>query len=226
MRWLWTATAVILASSILYLTASLVGALLPGEQRGDVAGDPGESLAVRLLSGPLHYDLLIPMTDGTRAQFADLRAMGVPLEASEAEWLMVGWGSEAFYTTVGGYSDLTAAAIWRAVTGDEAVLRVDVLGPLPDGLPTQEVPLTAAGAQALLAAVSDTLARTQTGTPTLLLSPKPGRGGWFFAARGRFHLFRTCNVWIGRMLRAGGVPFGIWTPTPYAVRLSHAWHHR
>lgn len=187
---------------------------------------PAETVTVKLRAGSIHHDLLIPMTDVTRAQFADLRASGVPVAAPAAEWLMVGWGSEAFYTTVGGYPDLTAEAVWRAVTGDDAVLRVDVLGPLPQGLQTRDVTLTGAGAEALVRAVSDTLARTRAGKPQLRMSPTPDRRGWFFAAHGRFDLFRTCNVWIGRMLRAGGAPFGIWTPTPYAVRLSHAHHSR
>ena len=44
----------------------------------------------------------------------------------------------------------------------------------------------------------------------------------FFEARGRFRIFRTCNTWISRTLRAAGLRFGIWTPTRYAVTLSVA----
>ena len=44
----------------------------------------------------------------------------------------------------------------------------------------------------------------------------------FFEARGRFRIFRTCNTWISRILRAAGLRFGIWTPTRYAVTLSVA----
>jgi hypothetical protein len=42
----------------------------------------------------------------------------------------------------------------------------------------------------------------------------------FFAAKDRFHLFRTCNVWLSDLLAKAGVPFGRWTPTPFAVRLA------
>lgn len=52
--------------------------------------------------------------------------------------------------------------------------------------------------------------------------PGPGFGPTdrFFAAHGRFDILRTCNTWISDMLRAAGLRFGAWTPTPYAVTLS------
>jgi len=42
----------------------------------------------------------------------------------------------------------------------------------------------------------------------------------FFAAKGRFSILRTCNVWIGDQLRAAGLRFGRWTPLPLSVSLS------
>jgi len=59
--------------------------------------------------------------------------------------------------------------------------------------------------------------------------PVPAAGftdtGRFFEARGRFQIFRTCNTWMSRTLRAAGLRFGIWTPTPYAATLSVARFH-
>jgi hypothetical protein len=58
------------------------------------------------------------------------------------------------------------------------------------------------------------------GEPIEATAPGFGLTDAFFAATGRFNLFYTCNAWIGRQLRAAGVPMGIWTPTPQAVDLS------
>lgn len=46
----------------------------------------------------------------------------------------------------------------------------------------------------------------------------------FFPAVGPFNLTRTCNVGVGERLRAAGLPFGAWTPTPQSVRLSLWWN--
>ena len=53
---------------------------------------------------------------------------------------------------------------------------------------------------------------------------QPGFSGTdaFFEAQGRFHIFRTCNTWVGAMLRQAGLPFGTWTPLPLSVRIAQA----
>jgi|GEM_PF-4318891 Protein of unknown function (DUF2459). len=37
-------------------------------------------------------------------------------------------------------------------------------------------------------------------------------------ARGRYHMFNTCNQWTGRGLHRTGVPTGLWTPLVVHVR--------
>lgn len=200
---------------MLYLLAALAGGLLPGPvARIDGAGGP--PVRIGLIAGPLHYDALLPLTPDLRARLAFAAAAGVPVDHPGAAWLLVGWGSRAFYTTAGTYADIAPGAVWTALTGDRAVMRLDVTGPIaPDApgidwldlAPAQATALTGA----LLRAITD---------PT----PIPGAGftatDAFFPAEGRFHLFRTCNVWLGERLRQAGVPMGIWTPTTFSLRLS------
>ncbi len=195
--------------------------MIPGA-RADLPG--GTEYLIGLARGPIHYDFLIPLSSETRAQFAFAEAAGVPIANPDAEWLVLGWGAEGFYTTAGTYSDITAGAVLRAAMGEAAVLRLDVAGNV-QGVPGLSF-LTLSEPQfaALLAAIDASFQRDQTATPI----PLPYAGftptDAFFAARGDFHLFHTCNAWIGETLRAAGVPFGIWTPTPQAVSLSFGWH--
>ena len=50
--------------------------------------------------------------------------------------------------------------------------------------------------------------------------PALGLTDAFFAAKGQFNAVYTCNAWVGRQLRAAGLPLGIWTPTTEALSLS------
>ncbi|UWQ18470.1 DUF2459 domain-containing protein [Jannaschia sp. M317] len=191
----------------LWFGTGLVGALLPAA--GEV---PGDDVAIRLIGTAIHYDILLPATPEARAKLAFAGMAGVPIDAPGAEWILVGWGARDFYTATGTYADMRPGPVWRAVTGDHSVLRVEVLGAL-DTADLPEVRLSAAQFTRLLGAV----AGTRSG-PVV-----PGAGftatDAFFEADGRFHLNRTCNVWVGEMLRAAGLRFGRWTPTPQAVRL-------
>jgi len=208
-----TVAAVLL---IVLLTGTVALPLIPG--RGpDLSGPPARTIA--LFQGPIHTDILFPLTPDVRARFAFAEAAGVPISDPAAEWLMLGWGSQAFYTTAGTYADITANAVITAATGDAAVIRLDVTGALGTAPNLRYVTLSEAQFAALLARVRGAIAST-----TALDHPGFTGSDAFFPATGRFHALRTCNAWLGETLRASGIPFGLWTPANWSVTLALDWH--
>lgn len=212
MRHSFRLLAALLALPVIYLIASVALPLIPG---------PGPDLSgpltrqIGLLQGPIHTDILFPLTPETRARFAFAEAAGVPLAHPDARWLILGWGSAAFYTSAGTYADITASAVLTAATGDDAVIRLDALGPLPPLRNLRFLQLSEAQFQALLTQSSAAVA-----SETNLNHPGFTATDAFFAAHGHFSALRTCNVWLGETLRASGIPFGLWTPANWSVTLS------
>jgi uncharacterized protein (TIGR02117 family) len=204
--------ALIPALPLLYLAASLVLPLIPGPGP-DLSGPPAQTIG--LLQGPIHTDILFPLTPEIRTRFAFAYSAGVPLNHPDAQWLVFGWGSAAFYTTAGTYADITASAVLTAATGDDAVIRLDALGPLPPLENLRFLHLSQAQFQALLAQTSAAFA-----SETKLNHPGFTGTDAFFPAHGHFSALRTCNVWLGETLRAAGIPFGLWTPANWSVTLS------
>jgi uncharacterized protein (TIGR02117 family) len=140
---------------------------------------------------------------------------------ADAQTLIIGWGAQTFYTTISGYQDITAKAVWRGFFGDSSVIRMDITGALPAGHGLPAIRMSDAQYSRFLEAV---LGSFNASSPTL-------RGGFtptdaFFPAKGQFHILNACNVWIGAMLRSAGVRFGRWTPLPLSVTLSHRLFHR
>lgn len=209
-RRLIVCTMVLPGAIVAYLIAAVLGALLPNGADGGGTG----RVTVHLVAGPIHYDFLLPADAQTRRDFAFAEAAGVPLGAPGVEWIVVGWGSEAFYTATGSYADLRVRTVWRAAVGDGSVVRVSVAGRL-GARESQVLRLTKAEYARLRAAI---LASVETPVPV------PGAGlsafDAFFPAKGRFHVLRTCNVWVAGVMRSAGLRFGRWTPTPYAVTLA------
>lgn len=196
-----------------YLTAAAVGGLVPG-RAADIA--PGNDVQIGLLYGPIHVDFLLPATDATREALAFAQAGGVRVRGSDVGYFIVGWGARDFYTSTPEWADMTARATMRAITGDASVLRVDTV---PANIAFDQIPqlgLSSAQYAALLAEIAATAPPDALG---LEVQGHRATSG-FVEARGRFHILRTCNTWVGRVLRAGGVRMGAWTPTPYSVRLS------
>jgi uncharacterized protein (TIGR02117 family) len=193
-----------------WVLAGLVGAALPSG--GTETGGDGP-VEIRLFGTLIHYDFLLPATPEARAAFAFAARAGVPIDAPGTEWILAGWGARDFYTATGRYVDMRAGPVWRALTGDASVLRVDAYGPVgTEG--TIRLRLSRDAYARLLKAI----AASRAG-PIL---PHPGFTDTdaFFEGAGRFDALRTCNVWAGAMLRAAGLRLGAWTPTPQALRLS------
>lgn len=218
-RLLRTITA-ILCLPLLYFAAGFVGAVIPGKH-ADLPS--GTEVLIGLARGPIHYDFLLPMTPEVRAQFGFAEAAGVPVAAPQAEWLSVGWGSEAFYTSAGSYADIRPGAVFTAITGDRAVLRLDVAGDISRVEGIQYLTLSEPQFAVLLARLAADFQRDQTGA-ALPLAARFNEHDAFFEAKGRFNIFHPCNAWLGEVLREAGVPFGIWTPTPQAVEMALRWH--
>lgn len=212
-RFLIRAVTVVLSLPLIYFAAALIGAMIPGE-RADLPG--GTENLIGLLRGPIHFDFLLPLSPDLRARYGFAEAAGVPVSNPQAEWLVLGWGAQEFYTTAGSFGEITASAVFSGITGDASVIHLDVAGDVSGLEGISYLTLSDPQIAALLATIDDSFQRDQTGQPVAL----PARFGprdAFFAANGKFHLFHTCNAWVGETLRAAGIPFGVWTPTPQSV---------
>lgn len=130
-RHLLAALTTLVLLPFLYFALAGLGAILPGAHP-QIDGGPMTRIA--LARGPIHYDLLLPATDDLRQAFAFAQAQGVPINDPRVRYIIIGWGSRAFYTAIGTYADLNLRAIWPALTGDAATLHLDVAGGV-DGIP-------------------------------------------------------------------------------------------
>lgn len=132
--------------------------------------------------------------------------------------MIIGWGARHFYTEAATFSDVSLPAWVKGVLGDSSVLRVECVGPVSAVSDVMWIDLDIAHYTQMIANIRADFADTRA-IPNASLSD----GDRFYIAKGRFNIFKTCNVWLGQQLREAGVPFGIWTPAPHSVRISKWW---
>lgn len=123
----------------------------------------------------------------------------------DARYLEVGWGDADFYRSPdpGLWLALRAAAGSRGSAAHLLALRAP---PAPGpGREVAEIRLSRPGFEALARFVHASFERDGRAR-----APRLGPGLYpasaFYPARGRYHLFNTCNTWIADALRAAGVP--------------------
>ncbi len=209
------AAALLAAVIIGYLFAAGVGGVW-----GNGNAAKGGEYRIGLVIGPIHTDLLIPLTPAVKTRLAFAIPDGVPLDAPGAEWLLVGWGAQDFYTTAGTFADITARATFRGITGDSAVIRLDAIGRIEDFSDIPLVTMNSVQFATLLDILTNNFVPGPDGMPVPLDHAGFTASDMFYPATGHFNILTTCNVWVGDLLGAAGIPFGNWTPTPYAMKLS------
>jgi len=142
-----------------------------------------------------------------------LRAADVPADAwparadfPDAQYLEIGWGNRAYYQAAdpGAWLALKAAfwpapSVLHVVAFDGAVERYF------SAAEVIELDVSEAGLQRLIKHLRASHERDAAGRPVVLGPGLYGRSR-FYASHERFHLFKTCNVWVAAALREAGLP--------------------
>jgi uncharacterized protein (TIGR02117 family) len=152
------------------------------------------SLAVWIVDHGWHTAVVVRRVDVDPAIWPEVR------EVPDAVLVEIAWGDREFYMASNPTGWLAVKAAFFTVG---SVLHVAGLGA---GVPPSAVELRVSrgGFDAMTRFIHDEYARDDEGRPGRL---GPGLYGasWFYVARGRYHLFNTCNTWVARALREAGL---------------------
>lgn len=187
------------------------------------AGPPSRQILI--LSNPIHTDIALPLNADVRAAFADLAADGLPMDAPEAAYLVIGWGGRSFYLETPQWADLKPLPVFRSLTVDKAVMHVDIAVAISlDHPQVRALEISEEGYQRLLAAIGDSFTR-KDGRPMVISGAGYGTVDRFYEGRGLFNALVGCNTWTAAMLREAGVATGLWTPLPQLLLISLGVHN-
>jgi len=135
----------------------------------------------------------------------------------DAQYLEVGWGDRDFYQAPEFNLWLAfEAATWSSAS---ALHVVGFRGPVGTYFPESEIieiMLSPLGLERLIGRIEGSYAKDPAGVP-IRLGPGLYGESMFYLSRERFHLLKTCNVWVATLLRSAGCPI---TP-PYAIMVGN-----
>ncbi|MEX2453639.1 MAG: DUF2459 domain-containing protein [Rhodospirillaceae bacterium] len=174
-----------------------------------IAPPPPDALTetVRVFRGGWHTGILLSRADVPAERFPEIA------DFPEAGVIEFSWGDRAYYRDRDPGLGKTLSA---AMAPTPAVMHVAGFSAGPGDAPpwpdTIEIPLSGAELAGLVAAVSASFDRSDSGPEAgrqdegRAVHLEPGLYGrsFFYSATGRFHLFNTCNTWVARMFEAAG----------------------
>ncbi len=160
---------------------------------------PGDDAIVYVIERDWHSDIGLPVEEMTGP------LTGLAQSFPGVRFLTFGFGERQFLlarrTTLGG--------MLSALLPSQSALLMTALGTAPEAaFGAQHVVVlhvSRDGLARIEAAVWQELEKSAGGEP-MVLADGPYPGSVFYAARGTYDAFDTCNTWTAEMLHAGGLP--------------------
>jgi uncharacterized protein (TIGR02117 family) len=206
-KWVGRLLAALLAIPAAYLTAALIGSLIP-VNRGWT--EPRQGTTVYLADNGVHVDIVMPIA----AQGLDWRPLIPQRDFARvdrnASFIAFGSGERRVYLNTPTWWDLTPRTLSSALVGGERVMHVEYV-PSPY-YAVRQIRLRPEEYRRLWAAIRADFALDPKGRPKHIQHPGYGPSDAFYQATGKASAFRTCNSWAAGRLRLAGVKTSLWSP--------------
>ncbi len=194
-----------------YAGLALGCALLPESGRAQFPID-GDAPAF-VCATPVHTDLVLTIKNPGH----DWRKLlpNATADAPDDAYIAIGWGDYGIFHDVPRWADLTPGKVMTALGGrGPATLRAAVVAK-PEANGCQRITLDRAGQDSIARFVLASLDDGSDGKPRVL--DALDGGGTFYAAKGAYSPWNTCNVWTGEALAAAGLRHAVWSPFSFGV---------
>jgi len=215
-RWSFLSLKYLFLGMMVYLLCCLIG-LIPVNNNFQNSPD---GIPVIIISNAVHSDLVLPIEAAGWNWRDHFPAADFQGNTAWATHVAVGWGDRGFFIHTPEWSDLklsTAvnALLWPSSTCVHVSMtkREFVLG---NGI---EVRLTEEQYRRLVEKICTSFGQDPAERLQLIPDSSYHQYDAFYVGVGRYHLFNTCNNWVGRTMKHSGMRVGWFTPLPKSVFL-------
>ena len=197
----------------LYFVAALAGSFIPANSDWK---EPDQGIPIFVETNGVHVSLIVPMS----AAGEDLSDLIRPEHLSDSNiygtHAMIGWGHGRVYRNARTWGDVKSGDIASAIIGsDETTLHIyHVIDPRPASHRKRFL-VSQQAYKSIIASIRSTFLLTTDGQSKPY--PAYGANNLFYASKGHYSAYTTCNEWTGALLRKAGIRMGIWTPMPGGV---------
>ena len=206
-KWVARLITAILAPPAVYLTAALIGSMIP-LNRG--WSEPAQGTTVYLADNGIHTDIIMPVNALGLDWTPLLPRRDFAAPDAQARWIAFGAGEQHVYLNTPTWWDLTPRTVWSALTGGPQVIHAEYV-PSP-GYADRQIRLRPQEYRRLWAAIRAGFALDSHGRPILIDHPGYGPFDAFYRAAGKASMIETCNSWAANRLRLAGVKVSAWPP--------------
>ncbi len=174
---------------------------------------------IYLVSNAVHADIIVPKSTEAKDWTKSFSAVAFGNSIAEETHVAFGWGDRGSFLETETRDDLKlSTAVNALLLPSRSCVHVSFTRP---EYYLDAVPLTISECQykALVHHIETKFHRDGDGTLVQIPGYAYTTNDAFFDGKGRYHLFNTCNSWVGRGLRSAGVRAPWFSPMPKSPML-------
>lgn len=211
MRQLFKFLKILLFSILSIITIYFVFALLfsflrtiPSEQTCSPTKE------IFITSNGVHLDIVIPV-ENVQPEF--LEKLDI---LKGTKYVSFGWGDQEFYINTPTWADLTFGTAFKALfLKSKTAMHVTCYQSSYQSW--KRLKLCSPQLDLLNQYIENSFTKTEAGSLIKLNVEGYYNYDSFFAAKGSFSFYKTCNIWVNKALKVIGVRTSIWSPFDFGI---------
>ena len=175
----------------------------------------GANIQIFLMKSGVHTDFILPVCNHIKDWRTEFPLANTGFKDSSSQLVSIGWGDQTFYMNTPTWADLTLQTALTVPFGlGPSAIHATYYQQLLDDRPNIRLHLTEKQYRKLVRYIETTLEHNRQGQTKYIKATMPGvvtGNDAYYAAKGRYSLFFTCNSWVNSGLQACQQKSCYWT---------------
>ncbi|HOS16186.1 MAG TPA: TIGR02117 family protein [Bacteroidales bacterium] len=195
---------------VLYFVFAIVLSVIPVNKNPENA----KEIPVYILTNGAHTDIVVPVKTDIIDWSEQIKYENTLANDTSCRLLALGWGDKGFYLDTPTWADLKFSTAFKAVFGiNTAAIHATYYRELRENDSCKKIEISKEQYKDLVAYIQKGFLTTVDGDYiNIVTDANYGMNDAFYEGKGRFNMFRTCNAWTNRSLKACGQRACVWTP--------------
>jgi uncharacterized protein (TIGR02117 family) len=175
----------------------------------------GAKIQIFLMKSGVHTDFILPVSNSIKDWRQEFPLANTGFKDSSSKLVSIGWGDKTFYMNTPTWADLSLKTALTVPFGlGPSAIHATYYQQLLDDRPIIRLHVTEKQYRKLVRYIEQTLERNAKGQTKYIKATMPGvvtGNDAYYAAKGRYSVFFTCNSWVNSGLKSCQQKACYWT---------------
>lgn len=175
----------------------------------------GAKIQIFLMKSGVHTDFILPVSNAIKDWRQEFPLANTGFKDSSSKLVSIGWGDKTFYMNTPTWADLSLKTALTVPFGlGPSAIHATYYQQLLDDRPIIRLHVTENQYRKLVHYIEQTLERNAKGQTKYIRATMPGvvtGNDAYYAAKGRYSVFFTCNSWVNSGLKSCQQKACYWT---------------